>query len=445
MLLFKEKLTTELFRKRETALKNYLKKTLAESKFSGRELREHQGKKLRELLQYAFEDVPFYRQKYEKAGFTPDQFISLADLSKIPVLTKEELRGAPKETLISERGKQAAHFMKTSGSTGSPVGMYRSEEAMCRFTTAAMLQFYQWCGGKPLRNVLYIIDSNPGTIDYAIADYLRTIAMEERFISAFAHADELRDAVDLYQPEYISGYPSAIRNLALFAVKRGEAYPFVKLINVTSEMIDASARKLFSVVFPSARIVETYTSTEGGFMGYQCLDKGGFHLAEDTLFVETIRDSASSRLGKLIITDLSNFATPVIRYEGLGDIVTMAAEPCSCGSLFLRIEGLEGRFVDSIILEDGTRMTPYVLTNLLSEEEGILKYQIIQEEANRFIIRIVPEPGRKNTLAELGGNLEAAFRKALNSDVRCELKPEDDILPAEGSHKAPLVISRINR
>jgi phenylacetate-coenzyme A ligase PaaK-like adenylate-forming protein len=445
---FKTRLSKQQFRQRENALLKALKNTLLSLNMDRESLIRHQESQMKRLLVYANESIPFYRKLYQKAQFEPDHFQSLDDLHKIPMVTKSMLRQADISDLQPPQ-TVTAQFLTTSGSTGEPVGLYKSDDAMWMFMAAAYTRYHQWCGDRPIRNVLYILDDKPGNIDYTLGDLLRTMAMEDRFVSSFATIQTMWDAVDRFHPHYISTYPSVIRNLSLFVLENRWTCPWVTLLNLTSEMLDTHTRHLIRQGFPNARIIETYTSTEAGFMGYQCGDRGGFHLSEDMGIYELHPVENDPGLRQLIVTDLVNFATPLIRYSGLGDIVTPVDTPCQCGSNHIRIDCLQGRIVDSVELPDGSRVTPYVLTNIVSDTPGILKYQIIQNEPDAFLIKIVMDRDTMgdgidtNDCEQLENRIQQAFRDALKCKINCHIQPVDDIQPEPGHHKVPLVVSGI--
>jgi len=439
---FNSPLSKKEFKSRESAQIKALQQVCATANIRGDALIRHQEMRMKQLIRYAWKRIPFYRSLYQEAGFDPDQFNTLGDLQKVPVVTKSMLRSAERFALQPAE-LEGTRFLSTSGSTGEPVGLYKSDQALWLFMASAFYRYHQWCGETPIRNVLYILDGNPHNIDYVLGDFLRTFTMEDRFVSAFAGVDVIWEAVDICQPEYISTYPSVARNLALYSKTRGWTFPRVKILNLTSEMLDAQTKNLIHRVFPNGRIIETYTSTEVGFMGYQCMDKGGFHLTEDMGIYEVLPLKGHPGSFQLTVTDFFNFATPIIRYEGLNDIVSVAVEPCKCGSGHLRIRNIQGRVVDSVIMPDGTRITPYVLTNIVSEIPGIHKYQIIQREPSTFLVKVVMDGIGNRSAADLEIELALAFQDALKGKIRVCVQEVEDILPKPGQHKIPLVLSQI--
>src|SRR5205085_8254840 len=141
----------------------------------------------------------------------------------------------------------------------------------------------------------------------------------------------------------------------------GESYDRLRLLHVTAEMLDRRTRLLLGQVFPRARIVETYTSTEAGLMAYQCPRDPRLHLCEDRVLVEIVDGAghATREMGEIVVTNLANWTTPIIRYRGLGDFCRWKESACPCGSILRSIGDLEGRRAESITLPDGSLLSPY--------------------------------------------------------------------------------------
>jgi phenylacetate-coenzyme A ligase PaaK-like adenylate-forming protein len=149
---------------------------------------------------------------------------------------------------------------------------------------------------------------------------------------------------------------------------------------------------------------------------------------------------------KVLITNLANEVQPIIRYE-IGDIVTMATEPCACGSTLPLIEKIDGR--DSEMFWIGSEgelepLPPAVFEVALGELLDAREYQLVQEERNRFLVRVEPLPGAKlekerarklmqEQLAEYG------FEKRLEIDVEVV-----DKLEPEGGDKFKRVVSKVD-
>ncbi len=445
---FAEPLSKKKILLRKERLNSALDIVLEKRKWDRSRINEFQLESLREIVAYAYEHIPFYRRKYDEYGFQPSMVKELDDIKRIPWLTKSELRKLKKEEMLSPVFNQDKRFLTTSGSTGTPVGLYKSETSIWHFTAYAMTLYYQWCCGKPIKKVMYLLDSTPHNIDYALADQLRTIVMEERIVSTFEKSAEIMEKFDEFEPEYLSSYPATMRNLAAYLADRNQKRGNLKLLHLTSEMLDERTRKLLKKVFPYARIVETYTTTEAGMLGFECEKEGGFHLAEDSAIYELIdadNELAINR-GRLVVTDLTNWATPVIRYSGLGDLVEFDGKSrCECGSVLKRIKNLEGRYVDSILLKDGTALSPYTVTNIIADIPDVLKYQIIQHEVDDFQILIVLDDKNTAKKERIRETICEGFKKLLAYPADCRVEFANDIKSHKPGHKIPLVVSRVIR
>jgi phenylacetate-CoA ligase len=416
---------------RERFLFSALDSELAHHHWSVDEVRNHQAATMRALLQHAVDHVPLYREKYAAAGFRPSEFESLADLAKVPPLAKEELRAAlPNELLANDRARPA-RLVKSSGSSGIPCGIYRDDDSLWSIVAASMILYRDWCDGKPIDNVLYFLDRSPDSIDGALADLLRTTVGDDRIRSLDESPDEqMRTLLDL-RPEFLSTYPSTARNLAIALDRHGRTYPRLRLLHLTSEMLDGRTRRLLERVFSAARIVESYSSTEGGLMAASC-SAGRWHVAEDRALLEI------DAHGVVLVTDLTNWTTPVIRYRGLGDACRWEDSPCPCGSARRSIRLVAGRITDSIRLPDGEFLSPYRATNALDEITGIYQYQLVQRSRAEIEVRIVQTAAAESTISADIARALAPVLPGMGVVVRLV-----DTIEPKGRHKVPLVVSHL--
>ena len=240
---------------------------------------------------------------------------------------------------------------------------------------------------------------------------------------------------------FISAYPSTLRNIAIHFDRKKQYFESAKILHVTSESTDNITRRLLARIFPLARIIETYTTTEAGLIGYECLHDDGFHIAEDSTIVEITDESP----GRIVVTDLTNFATPIIRYNGLGDLCSWEEKQCGCGSLSRRIKHLEGRLVDSITLHDGSTQSPYIITNALESVAGLYSYQFIQHDIGRFEIIAVKDSTNDIITSSIIEQCNDVVTRVLGEKCNLIISFVDEIVPPPGAHKIPLVISNMRR
>ena len=405
------------------------------------EIEAHQWRQLKALVEHAYANVPMYRCKYDAAGFQPEHLKSLADLELIPLLTKEELRGASSKDLKDRNGHPGYRWLQSSGSTGMPAGIWRDEGSLWHFMAQNTALYYEWCQGSPIDKVLYFLDMAQDSIDYALADLLRTVTAEERIVSVTAPVEEHLAKMGELQPEFISSYPSAMRSIAMLMRQRGMQNERLKLLHLTSEMLNQRTRDLLAEVFPHARVIETYTSTESGLIAWECLHDKRWHLAETGVIGEilTQRGGPADGTGRLIITDLTNWATPVIRYAGLGDLCAWETSPCPCGSLLRSLCQMQGRVADILIRRDGTGVSPYRVTNALDEVAGICQYQVVQHVSHDFEVFAIPNASLALPVDRIASDIRNALATVMGEEHQCEIRWVSPLSPKANRHKVSLV------
>lgn len=405
--------------------------------------RAHQWRMLRSLVKHAHDNIPLYQRLFAEAGFTPAMLEDWDDLPKLPILTKHDLRTAPRADLIAKDNRDAIRWLSSSGSTGIPACMARTEESLWHYMACNTALYYDWCQGAPLTNGLYLVDMSPDSIDFAAAGLLRTTVPHSRILSAQDPVAKLTRELLGIAPEFISSYPSTLRAIALDLRAQKRVIRQTRLIHLTSEMLDAHTRHLLGQIFPNARLIETYTSTEGGLVAWQCTHSSRWHIAETNVLCEIVDDHGlpTTGLGHIVITDLTNNATPILRYRGLGDLARWEPEPCPCGSSARSIRHLEGRSAAMLRSHAVTLISPYVVINAIEDVPGLAQYQIVQKQPGMLEVRVVADADASRNRVEKG--VQNALEAALAGSADLQITFVSRIAAPPGSHKIPLVISEL--
>ena len=191
--------------------------------------------------------------------------------------------------------------------------------------------------------------------------------------------------------------------------------------------------------------MQTYTATETGLMGWQC-SGGALHVFEDNAIVEIVdaADRPTQAAGEIVVTDLTNWATPIIRYRGLGDLGRWDSQTCPCGDTGRVLAGLEGRSTELLLRPDGAWTSPYSLTNALEKIDGIHHCQIVQHDARRLEVLVVRDCGSCSE-DEIGTSIRRAAVAVLAGEVQCGVCFVDHIPPRGDGHKVPRVVSHVRR
>ena len=381
-------------------------------------LAARRDRRLRRLLRHAGETVPFYRRRWREAGIDPAAIRGVADLERIPVVTKQELRDAGEEALSeSVHGRRDLRMLRTSGSSGRPFTLYELP-AFRALRRAAFLRALRAGPYRPGRRLLLI--TNAGERPPA-----RWLGW--RYVSSEAPAAEIAEALATFRPHCIYALLSPLRRL-LDHCRRADLRPPAPLAVYTSaESLDPLTRRAITETF-RAPVLDIYGMTETGPLAWQCMAEGPYHLAEDTTIVEMLPSPVPGR-ARLVVTPLWQTAMPLIRYE-TGDLAVAAAPAsCACGCRFRAIARIEGRIVDCIRLENGETLSPYAVTLALEQLAGIARYRVVQETLTRFRVEIEPE-------GAAGAPLEAQARRALlevlGSGVELAVAFRDNLDPPPG-------------
>jgi phenylacetate-CoA ligase len=349
--------------------------------------------RLRKLVQHAYQNTPFYRQQFEASGVGPHDLRGLADLAKFPLLTKDLIR-ANKEAMIC-RSFPASQLVakKTSGSTGVSVELV-VDEASAQWKRAVTISYDRWAGwdiGEPIAAIW----GNPQhglnwrtRLRNTLLErytYLDTLRMDEAAMLAF------HQKLQSTKPALLFGHAHSLYLFARFLETR--KLPGIPLRGIISTcmVLHDFERSTIEKVFQT-RVTNRYGCEEVSLIACDC-PAGNMHLNCDTLLVEFIRDGRPVPYGEpgaLVVTDLSNYAMPFIRYK-VGDVgVPSARTSCPCGCSYPILESLEGRVADYVMTPDGSYVSGISLTeNFAMHLPGVKQMQIVQERIDHLVFKIV--------------------------------------------------------
>ena len=203
--------------------------------------------------------------------------------------------------------------------------------------------------------------------------------------------ENLLERLAEFRPTHLTAYASILHELAR-AIEKGSLTlkPELKQVVSISERLMPKARQHYEQIF-GAPVLDDYGMGECLFLTNGCPKSGGMHVNADWAILEVVdKDNqpvpAGTKGAKVLITNLANFVQPIIRYE-IGDVVTMATQPCGCGSNLPLVERIEGRDSDMFYIQtdQGTKPFPPVIFEQAPH-------------AYRGCARISGDPGRQHSL-----------------------------------------------
>ena len=352
---------------------------------SPEEVRATQLTMLRSTLRHAYHTVPYYRAAWDAAGVRPDDVSTLEELARLPVLTKADIRRHNDALVSTAFDKATLRVKTTSGSTGVPLKIYLDERG-AQWKTAATLRADEWSGWRRGQRVAKVW-GNPeyqhhglrGRLVNAVVDravYLDTIQLND---------DRIREFVTVlrgHRPGLVFGHAHSLYLVAcrLRAMGIDDLRP--DGVISTAMPLHSWQRTVIEQVF-GVPATNRYGCEEVSLIACECERHAGLHVAAESVFTEVEPD------GRLLVTDLSNFAMPLIRYR-IGDVVTTSATPCPCGRGLPLLATVEGRDADYVLTPAGNLISGISLTeNFATKVPGTAQLQIVQETRTRLLLRLV--------------------------------------------------------
>ena len=407
-------------------------------------LRTWQLDRLNELLAQARANSPYYAKALAECSLP---LRSLEEVTHLPVLTKRNIRENFDALQCTNLPRSRFVKSRTGGSTGEPT-YYCWDKRGMDWNRASVYRSAEWAGVALGERTVHMSGSH---FDYTQAQALhsRIVYFLQRYRDysvAFLTQELLEQyfvQLNQFQPSSIWGYASGLNVFAQFIEKQhpGARFDYLKAIITSSETLLPEQRQRINKVFGAGKVHDNYGSREM-YIGAECSAHNGYHLHADVLYVEVVdklnRPCAPGEVGRILLTDMANHAFPFIRYE-IGDLGAMAdATPCPCGVTLPRLQSVQGRVADLIVLPDRV-LTPPNFATLFSDFPGIRAYQIRQDKIDRIDVYLVPGDGYEPRIADY---VTGAIRQMAGAQASVELHEVADIAVPE-SGKRRYVVSAI--
>ncbi len=347
---------------------------------SQEQIKAWQDERLVKTVRRVYENVPYYRQRMEEKGITPDDIRSTADLHKLPFLTKDDLRDAYPYGLLATPLSDCVRIQSTSGTTGRRVVAFYTQHDIDLWDECCARAIVAAGGSKDdVVHVCYgygLFTGGPGLNGGSHKVGSLTLPMSsgntERQIQFMC---DLGSTILCCTPSYAAYLAESIYERGVrdqIKLKAGifgaEAW--------TEEMRQDIQDKL------GIKAYDIYGLTEisGPGVSFECSEQTGMHINEDHFIAEIIDPNTGEVLpdgekGELVFTSITKEAFPLIRYR-TRDICILTRKKCSCGRTHVKMSKPMGRSDDMLIIK-GVNVFPSQIETVLMNKGYPANYQII--------------------------------------------------------------------
>ena len=404
-------------------------------------LESFQFKQLTKVLSHAYRTIPFYHDCFDKAGINPQEVHTKEQLSKIPLLTRQQVQKAGHGLLSNNIPKSHGPTFETSttGATGLPVKVTNTILAS-QFWKVLYLREHQW-HDRDLSQILAAIryhkkdSAMPPAGERAkvwgspeLGTFKTGPAVLLNITSSIA---EQADWLCLHNPAYLMSYPSNIMALANHFITEGKTIPNLVQVRTVGEILGSEVRHACREAW-KVPVVDMYSCQELGVIALQCPEHKHYHVQAESLVVEILNEQdqpcAPGEIGRVVITTLHNFAMPLIRYE-VGDYAQVG-ESCECGRGLPVLTKVLGRQRNLLTLPNGEKTWPVLgFINKLTKDFPITQAQFIQTSIDCIKARLVTEQSLNK---EEEKKIISIIQKKLNYPFTIEIEYLDIIPRSKG-------------
>lgn len=406
-------------------------KLLRTSGLSSDEINEFSKEKLSKLLSYAYENSEYYSVLFDKNKIDVSGN-PLETLKNIPPLDKYSIRKNFDKLISKKYKKNNLVFFSTSGTTGTPTKFVKSKKSYS-IELAALMRNHKWLGMNPGgRHMIIWGNSYDVKKSEQFFSRIKNWFWGRRYIPAYELSDENMDKyirqINKFRPVILEGYSNALYLLAEYIKNNNLTVFSPKSILSTAGKLLPYERVMIEEVFKT-KIYERYGSREICVIATECSHHEGMHINEDLVIVEildpkTLKPVKDGETGEIYITDLNNYAMPLIRYK-IGDMGAFSRKKCTCGINFKLLEKVEGRITD-MLYSKTNRASGLLIGCYLKEFLKIKNFQIIQKDISTIQIdMVVTEPLDAEEKKKIIKNIESSLGKMnviFNYKKKIELK-----------------------
>ena len=418
------------------------------------ELKKLQYRLLKTLVYRLYSFSPFYHDRMREAKVHPDDIASLGDVTKLPFMVKKDLRDNYPDRIFTAPGEDLVRYHVSSGTTGKPTVVGYTEKDLDRWTES-LARGLTSCGLG--RGDVIQVSYGYGLFTGGLGLHYGAERIGATVLPTSVGNTERQ--IELMQDLHATAIcctPSYLLHMGEVAEKMG-----VSIRNDTDLKAGILGAEPWTDRMRTRiqdwlgiRAYDIYGTSElSGPMFLECAEQKGFHVWSDLALVEVLDPSSGEAVspgekGELVVTMLQKEALPMIRYR-IGDISVVDESRCACGRTHPRVQRIQGRVDDMLIIRGINVFPSQVEHTLMSIPEVGQHFQIVVERKGALDDMLVRVEVAKesfsdkiNDLMKIRNMVEHKLRNSLNVSVNVELVEPGSLPRFEGKSKK--VIDRRN-
>lgn len=413
--------------------------------------RNLRDQRLTQLLRHAARHVPHYRKLLVDREIARGDVIDLASFGKVPPLTRSFLQNSPEILKSDDLSSRHSYKNSSGGSSGEPVAVIQDQDYNAM--GIAMTETYHgWVGRDAGESLVKLWGSDRDVVSGTLGwrNKLSGFVRNQKWANSFKMSETamLRylDWIRQYRPVLIEAYADSAFELARFANARETRVSGVRHVITSAGTLHPFMREEISRAF-GCPTLNRYGCREVGDIAGERTENGGLEVFDYCNLVEVVKPDGQpcqeGEEGEILVTNLTNFAMPLIRYR-LGDRAVVGKFSDGPWPFVERLQTVSGRQTDAFILRDGTAVSGiffvYFLT-VFHEAGWLLKTQIVQRDYDDVVVKMVVKTAPAQSALD---EITASLRILLGQSCNISFETLQEIPPLK-SGKHSYVVSLVKR
>lgn len=406
---------------------------------SGADVKRMQRDRLGRLLLHAYSNVPYYAEILEECGAVVDGTVDLSNFEDIPLLTKKIIRKEGKNLYSADCEKRQTYKNTSGGSTGEPVEFVQDKH-YDEWNIATKIWFNRMLGKDVGEKEIKFWGSDRDIImgNLTLNDRLINYLYNRKFFNSYNLDEKSIDGLitlnNRFKPSCYWSYVDAAFEFSKIVLDKNIELFEPKFVITTIGPLFDDVRNVIEDAL-GCPVYNQYGSREVGVVACQCKEQKHLHTFPWFNLVDVVDENGRSvgqgEEGKIVVTTLTNYSMPLIRYD-IGDVAISAGyESCGCGRNVFSLEKVLGRALGYFKKADGSLVHSHFIVQALFFKDWIKRFQIIQRDFDLIVVDIelrdgVDAAGHDRDVAEI----EERIKLSMGEDVGVEFGFVDEIKPS---------------